>query len=73
MPDMLKPCAHCGGKATLYKTISHPIASHIECTNPSCGVRTKRFDISTAHSSDEKAIAAWNRRVEDAQGGEFHE
>ena len=74
MPD-LKPCPFCGGEAYLEKSHRAFIAgatskvSFVRCKK--CNARSGRFEISSfGHSSysarsEQKAIEAWNRRVQD--------
>lgn len=58
-------CPFCGGEAILLHDnlgINVNVFSYIKCLG--CGVETERFQISTDHSSDDKAVEAWNRRKE---------
>lgn len=55
----LKPCPFCGGEAELQ---SEPWSAVI-CAN--CRAMSHCFPHSGKYSSDEKAIEAWNRRVDD--------
>lgn len=60
----LKPCPFCGGQAQLdHEGTGRNVYSKVRCMK--CYCVTKGFMISTEHSSDEKAIEAWSRRVED--------
>jgi len=68
----LKPCPFCGGKAELHhKTEAFCLDgySYVYCTK--CRVKTEAFPKSYEHSSDGKAIEAWNRRSEPQQELEF--
>lgn len=66
MPE-LKPCPFCGGKAKLHHKYEMMTGySYIYCTR--CRTETEKFAQSCSHSSDEKAIEAWNRRVSDGTG-----
>lgn len=61
----LKNCPFCGGDASLtHKELSydHPNGSVVKCKN--CGARGEWFPVDAAYSSDEKAIAAWNNRID---------
>ncbi len=63
----LKNCPFCGGDAHLIHEVrSHemlyPNGSSIECKD--CGAKGQWFPVDTAYSSDEKAIAAWNKRID---------
>lgn len=60
----LKPCPFCGGEAEIGHSnlFSGKMASYCECNN--CGATGEYFDVSSKYSSDDKAIEAWNRRVE---------
>lgn len=70
----LKPCPFCGGKAYLeqrHRAFINGVSTRValvRCTN--CEARSPRFELEdfgrTSHSSkaNEKAIDAWNRRVD---------
>lgn len=62
----LKPCPFCGGKAILNHGLSGTQFSYVHCTR--CFAKTSDYYISTAHSSDRKAIEAWNRRAGGGNG-----
>ena len=62
----LKPCPFCGGEAELhhkYDLTSIDGYSYVYCKN--CRVNTEMFPKSYDHSSDAKAIEAWNRRTDE--------
>lgn len=52
--EQLKPCPFCGGEAYFYE-----FERCIGCLN--CGVET------VSYHTEEEAIEAWNRRIEDEQ------
>lgn len=59
----LKHCPFCGGDAVL--TYDGPVSdrtSYVKCK--SCDSSTKKIPISTKYSSDERAVEAWNKRVD---------
>ena len=67
MSEGLRPCPFCGGDAKLDHYAGDRYAgevtlSFIRCKK--CGAITYKYRMSTDYSSDEKAIEAWNRRVE---------
>lgn len=63
----LKPCPFCGGVGRLFHSReTFAIASYVYCEK--CRCRSEPFYISTEHSSDDKAIEAWNRRAGDGDG-----
>ena len=54
-------CPFCGGEAILlHENLGVNISSYIKCLG--CGVETDKFQISTDHSCDDKAVESWNRR-----------
>ena len=61
----IRPCPFCGGKGK----IIHP-RSELDMRGTSaviceiCGAKSEDYTISFKYSSDEKAIGAWNRRVD---------
>lgn len=60
----LKRCPFCGGEAKVAHDVTIVYTwSYISCTK--CKARTTYFLMSTEYSSDQRAIEAWNRRVED--------
>ena len=61
----LLPCPFCGGKAQLLHEHRGITYSYVICMK--CAAQTDIFQISTEHSSDEKAVAAWNRRAEEPE------
>lgn len=64
MSDVLKPCLFCGGEAELYSWDQGVEDYHIRCID--CGVATADYD------TVKEAIAAWNRRAEDASVKQNH-
>ena len=61
--DDLKPCPFCGSKAVLaHDAVISNTYSYVRCDK--CRARIIGIPISTEYSSDEKAIEAWNRRLE---------
>lgn len=58
MDKQLKPCPFCGGKAELVDT---GYWSSVMCEQ--CKAVSKSFNHSGKHCSADKAIEAWNRRV----------
>lgn len=64
--DKLKPCPFCGGKAELEHSGDRPAFSYIRCTN--CCLKSPGIMISFSKSSDEEAIANWNRRANNVDG-----
>ena len=68
MSEKLKPCPFCGGEAELaYGGKGSFIAegiSFVRCKE--CGAVGQKFEVSRKYSSDEKAIDAWNRRIDNA-------
>ena len=61
----LKPCPYCGADAELshWTPFTNEKISYIKCRNYECQARTKSFMMSFAESSNDKAILAWNRRI----------
>ena len=59
MSTELKPCPFCGGKARLHEIAStyHVLWRYVMCDN--CLTSNDNY------STEEEAIAAWNRRVPD--------
>ena len=53
----LKPCPFCLNQAELVNNSNLCVQWHVECTNPSCKARTKRF------MTTDQAIGAWNNRL----------
>ena len=53
----LKPCAHCGGPATLKPMPNAPLWFQVRCNAFDCGATT------WAQMGAEDAAFAWNRRV----------
>jgi Lar family restriction alleviation protein len=68
MTDKLKPCPFCGGDAVLYNQSSKYTDRNsylVNCSNCSC--RTREFayyEIKARRETEQKAIEAWNRRVD---------
>lgn len=60
MNEKLKPCPFCGGMGILNNE-SDKIVSYVKCLT--CGAETGLIKVSAEYSSDDKAIEAWNRRV----------
>lgn len=63
----LKNCPFCGGDASLTHEVypydhSYPEGSVIKCKD--CGAKAAWFHIDMTYCSDEKAIAAWNNRID---------
>lgn len=61
----LKNCPFCGGGARLTHSKKPKLdvnGTVIECDI--CGARGEWFPVDAAYSSDEKAITAWNSRIE---------
>lgn len=57
----LKPCPFCGGKAEIFQRIGKRYSEYnVSCGNVNCNVmpETGNFD------TEQKAIEAWNRRVD---------
>lgn len=59
--ENLKPCPFCGEKAQVISDERSRLA-WVKCQN--CDACSKEVYIGFAYSANEKAIAAWNRRVE---------
>lgn len=59
MSEKLKHCPFCGGDAELsnFETMSEVICKK-------CGAKSRLIESSSKYCSDEKAIEAWNRRIE---------
>lgn len=55
--EQIKPCPCCGAAAELRETSTHDY--FIKCSNPSCGVSTKR-----CHENANGAKSIWNSRAE---------
>jgi len=53
----LKPCAHCGGPATLRPMRNAPLWFQVRCNAYDCGMA------SWAMLGEDAATQAWNRRV----------
>lgn len=58
----LKLCPFCGGEAKLEHLCKSSIV-YCKC----CRASTRSIELSPEYASDEKAIEAWNRRVEDGK------
>lgn len=58
MPNELKPCPFCGGKATLWEDVGADRPFNVLC---GCGGRVGWFE------TEEETIDAWNRRVKNAE------
>ena len=52
------PCPFCGGKGELLYVVC---VSYVHCKK--CGADGEKFEIDRKYSSDEKAVEAWNLRV----------
>lgn len=62
----LKPCPFCGGEATLrYSLIG--MDAYVKCYN--CEVSTTMYKGIDRESSEQSAVAAWNRRANDEYSG----
>ena len=62
--EELKPCPFCGEKAEVSSgRFDGKDTSYVMCTR--CGSRGEFFFVSSRYASAEKAIKAWNRRVQD--------
>lgn len=60
----LKPCPFCGNEAALSSgQFDGKETSYVSCKT--CGGRGKFFYVSSKYASAERAIEAWNRRVQD--------
>lgn len=53
----LKPCAHCGGPATLRPMPGAPMWFRVRCDAYDCGMA------SWAMMGEQEAVDAWNRRA----------
>ena len=64
MPNELKPCPFCGGKAKLYsqKVAGGYDYSYVFCE--SCKIGTKKYEVSPEYCANDKATEAWNRRAD---------
>lgn len=61
--EKLKPCPFCGDEAELSTgRFDGKDTSYVMCKK--CGSQGEFFLVSTKYASAEKAIKAWNRRVE---------
>ena len=60
----LKPCPFCGGKAIVEIGTKSKIVFCIRCK-----ARTNRFAEYNEEKNEEKAVEAWNRRVNDENAG----
>ena len=62
MPETkLKPCPFCGGEGVLNNERNR-IVSFVKCAQ--CGVESGPVHVSAKYCADERAIEAWNRRIE---------
>ena len=59
----LKPCPFCGGEAELNHEFMPIEKSYVRCRK--CDINGQAFGKAFGYASDDKAIEAWNRRVED--------
>ena len=71
MPNELKPCPFCGGKASMSQGVSVELEKYNKgqyeyASCEECGARTTRF-FAWAYGSKTRdmAILAWNRRAND--------
>jgi Lar family restriction alleviation protein len=61
MPEPLKPCPFCGGKAYAYERNEALEIGNVICSN--CGVNMEGDD-------ETDAVRLWNRRATDQKNGE---
>lgn len=58
----LKPCPFCGSKAELHKRDVLDTSYIVECSNGTCPAS---YMLGWDYETEEEAIEAWNRRVND--------
>lgn len=62
MSEKLKPCPFCGGEAEIsHGHFDGKDTSYVLCKR--CAATGEFFIISFKHSSDDRAVEAWNKRV----------
>lgn len=61
IPDELKPCPFCGGKAFWCPDVAGSVHGHVFCTGPGCNASVApRL---SSRWTKEEAYASWNRRA----------
>lgn len=64
MSEQLKPCPFCGGKASLIKTLCIDNNYQGYFIHHCCDITVAPIDTSS-FPTEERAIAAWNRRTDE--------
>lgn len=64
MPNEMKPCPFCGGKAKLniQKVTGGYDYAYVICTG--CRISTMQYEASAEYCAKDKAIEDWNRRAD---------
>lgn len=66
LSEKLQPCPFCGGKAKLEHNYEHDnYLSFVRCQK--CYAQSHKYMISCDYCSDQRAIEAWNKRVENKE------